>query len=98
MRIRDDDYSVVPAANCGGAFTAPQAATYWRVDVFRERGPHLRFDTQPPLARSHSGIGIWCPASGSTPALVKPSKSHTSLTGSAAVLHRTQVLPPRRTS
>lgn len=44
--------------------------TWWRVhrttgthvlgwNVFREHGPHLRFDPHPPPARDHDGIGVW---------------------------------------
>lgn len=40
-------------------------------NMFREHGPHLRFDPHPPPARRHDGIGVWYGGSGPTPALAE---------------------------
>lgn len=71
LGIRDDEYRLVSTDEL-----------WWRVhrttgdhvlawNMFREHGPHLRFDPHPPPARRHDGIGVWYGGSGPTPALAE---------------------------
>lgn len=69
--IRDDEYRRIPTDESWWRVhrTAGDRVLAW--NVFREHGPHLRFDPHPPPPRQHAGIGVWYGASRPTVALAE---------------------------
>ncbi|RIR12618.1 RES family NAD+ phosphorylase [Mycobacteroides abscessus] len=69
--IRDDEYRTITPEEVWWCVHRTEGEYVLAWNEFRQHGPHLRFDPQPPPAGQHDGVGIWYGAHTPTIALAE---------------------------
>lgn len=69
--VRDNEYRIVTSAEVWWRVHRTEGEYVLGWNQFREHGPHLRFDPQPPPAGHHDGVGVWYGAQTPTIALAE---------------------------